>query len=173
MQVFCIAIIAALLEIGQFVQFIIGGRCDLINEVIVNATTVSPVIDQLLDGDPKCFDVIATLDEGCWTLFVASCVQLLVGQLVMRTCHKALRERTAEQESTAHTVPGDSASDADKIMFVLREHDVQRDRHPSGCRRCIRSLCLAFSSFSASLGLLHSEDLTPEEITKRQAAGTF
>ena len=172
-QVFCIAIIAALLEIGQFVQFIIGGRCDLINELIVNATKVAPAVAKALGGDDQCFDVVATLDTGCWTLFAASVVSLLVGQLVMRTCHKALRERTAAQGGDAggrrESVEG--ASEADKVAYLLRVEDEQRERNPSKCRNSIRGLCLKLSNIFTSLGFLISEDLTPEEIAKRRAAG--
>ena len=55
LDVFCVAIAAALLEIQQFASFIVGDSCDGINEIL------SKYLDPYLDGDDKCFDVVATL----------------------------------------------------------------------------------------------------------------
>lgn len=55
-DVFCIAIAAALLEIQQFAAFIVGDSCDSINVILAE------YMDPILDGDDKCFDVIAELD---------------------------------------------------------------------------------------------------------------
>ena len=85
-------------------SFIVGGRCDKLNA----AMAANAKIDTLLGGDDTCFDVIARLDSGCWYLFAASIISIAVGQLVMRTCHKALRERTAEQ-NRRESVSFDSA----------------------------------------------------------------
>ena len=71
LDVFCIAIAAALLEIQQFAAFIVGDSCDGINEVL-------KMIDAPgLEGDDKCFDVVATLDE------VRSCVCLSMVLLLL------------------------------------------------------------------------------------------
>ena len=55
LDVFCIAIAAALLEIQQFAAFIVGDSCDGINVILEEH------MDEILEGDDKCFDVIATL----------------------------------------------------------------------------------------------------------------
>jgi hypothetical protein len=57
LDVFCIAIAAALLEIQQFVIFIVGDSCDAINVLLAE------YLDPLLGGDDVCFDVVATLGE--------------------------------------------------------------------------------------------------------------
>lgn len=57
LDVFCIAIAAALLEIQQFAAFIVGDSCDSINVILAE------YMDPILDGDDKCFDVVAELDE--------------------------------------------------------------------------------------------------------------
>eukprot|EP01116_Phalansterium_solitarium_P006535 TRINITY_DN1886_c0_g1_i2.p2 TRINITY_DN1886_c0_g1~~TRINITY_DN1886_c0_g1_i2.p2 ORF type:complete len:383 (-),score=130.37 TRINITY_DN1886_c0_g1_i2:315-1463(-) len=87
LDVFIIAVIAALLEVRQFAAFIIGDRCDAINKL------AAKYMGAMLDNDAKCFDVIATLHAGCWLLFGACLVYTVVGTLVMRTCHSAMRER--------------------------------------------------------------------------------
>lgn len=56
LDVFCIAIAAALLEIQQFAAFIVGDSCDAINVLLAE------FFDEQLDGDDKCFDVVAQLD---------------------------------------------------------------------------------------------------------------
>lgn len=57
LDVFCIAIAAALLEIQQFAAFIVGDSCDGINVILAE------YFDTQLEGDDKCFDVVAQLDE--------------------------------------------------------------------------------------------------------------
>jgi hypothetical protein len=58
-DVFCVSIAAALLEIQQFAAFVVGDACDRINVLLAD------YMDTLLDGDDKCFDVIATLESVC------------------------------------------------------------------------------------------------------------
>lgn len=88
LEVFVISIIAALLELQQFAQFIIGNKCDMINKFLR-----TPLANGLLHGDDKCFDVEATLKTGCWVLFAACAIYVLVGSLVVRGCHNALKVR--------------------------------------------------------------------------------
>jgi len=87
LDVFVIAIIAALLEVRQFAAFMIGNKCDLIDEYL------GRLLAAKLDGDSKCFDVVSTLQAGCWILFTACLIYLVVGTLVMRACHTALAQR--------------------------------------------------------------------------------
>lgn len=86
LEVFVVALMAALLEIHQFAQFIIGDKCDAVNKLLVP-------FNSILDGYDTCFDVSATLAEGCWTLFAASLVSIIVGMALMRLCHLVLAER--------------------------------------------------------------------------------
>jgi len=67
LDVFVVSLIVALLEIRQFAAFVIGSGCDPINNFLANSTAW----DKILDHDDVCFDAIATLEYGCWTLFVA------------------------------------------------------------------------------------------------------
>eukprot|EP00759_Apiculatamorpha_spiralis_P003507 PhF_6_TR11673/c0_g1_i1/m.18889 len=91
-DVFVIAIIAALLEIEQFVGFIIGDNCDAINQVLKEyMSDVFP--------DSRCFDVKATLLGGCWMLFGAMIVYGVVAAVVMRLCHTFLEHRHQNHNS--------------------------------------------------------------------------
>jgi len=89
-DVFIISVIAALLELSTFAQFIIGGRCDLINDVLASIGQVYP---DFLDGDDKCFDVVATLNEGSWVLFGASVIFSVVGLLMSRLVGSTIEDR--------------------------------------------------------------------------------
>jgi len=93
LDVFIVSVIAALLQLSQFAQFIIGGRCDTINEILQRLNL------PILDGDNRCFDVIATLNEGCWILFAASVDFIIVCLLLSRLCHSALEDRIAKERS--------------------------------------------------------------------------
>jgi hypothetical protein len=90
LEVFVVAVIAALLELQQFAQFIIGDRCDKINPLL------QKYAHSLLDGDDKCFDVEASLKTGCWVLFSGCLIYICAGMVVIRCCHKALHQRTAD-----------------------------------------------------------------------------
>ena len=92
-EVFVISIIAALLEIRQFAAFMVGDKCDQINPILKQYFS-----DELL-GDDICFDVVATLDKGCWILFSACFIYIFV-LFVMKTCHTALK---AHSQSYQHT----------------------------------------------------------------------
>jgi len=86
LDVFVVSIVAALLEIEKFSQFIIGDKCDFLKSFL---SKLSP----LLDGDNKCFDVIANLNSGCWILFGACVLQIIVTNALMRKYRSVLDER--------------------------------------------------------------------------------
>ena len=46
-----------------------------------------------LHGDDRCFDVAAQLDTGCWQLFAASVLSVVVSRYVLHECHDALEAR--------------------------------------------------------------------------------
>ena len=87
LDVFVISIVAALLEIQQFASFIVGDSCDLINEIL------KETMDSELNGDDKCFDVVATLKQSAMYLYLSSFLLVVVGLIVLRTFHRAVSER--------------------------------------------------------------------------------
>lgn len=54
-DVFVVSVVAALLELHQFAEFIVGDSCDDINKIL------KEYFDDELNGDDTCFDVTATL----------------------------------------------------------------------------------------------------------------
>ncbi|ELR22307.1 uncharacterized protein ACA1_252520 [Acanthamoeba castellanii str. Neff] len=114
------------LQRGVFVvtEFIIGSRCDIINPLLAQ------YFGPYLDGDTKCFDVIATLDDGCFFLFAACAIYIIVGLGVQIACHKALREREgelAEAEAAAHLPININGPDFDGDYVRSYFHDAQED----------------------------------------------
>ena len=87
LDVFVIAIIAAILEISQFTSFIVGDKCDAINPFI------SKYFYQTLDGHNTCFEVQAYLQSGCLFLFIAAIIFFISSNIVMKVCRNALDER--------------------------------------------------------------------------------
>ena len=90
LDVFVVAIMAAILEISQFTSFIVGDKCDAINPFI------SKYFYDILDGHETCFEVQAYLQSGCWLLFVAAIIFFISSNIVMKVCRNALDERLPE-----------------------------------------------------------------------------
>lgn len=76
------ALIAAVLQIETFAAFIVGDKCDLIN----------PLLEVLIEED-KCFNVKASLEQGCFMLLVAALFCVGGSQMVSRYAHQAIADR--------------------------------------------------------------------------------
>ena len=87
LDVFILAIIAAILQIGQFAEFIVGDKCDTINPFI------EKYFNNTLDGYNTCFKVKAYLKSGCWLLFTAAITFFICSYFVMKVCRNSLNER--------------------------------------------------------------------------------
>ena len=105
LDVFVLAIIAAILEIGKFTEFIVGDKCDAINPFI------SKYFDKTLDGHNTCFEVKAYLKSGCWLLFIAAIIFLISSNIVMRVCRNALNERLPDNVKEYLKNKNDNESD--------------------------------------------------------------
>ena len=87
LDVFVVSIVAALMEIQQFASFIVGDSCDIINEVL------KETMDTELEGDDKCFDVVATLKNTAVYLYLSAFLLVGLGLVVLRMYHSAVSER--------------------------------------------------------------------------------
>ena len=87
LDVFIIAIIAAIIQISQFTEFIVGDKCDSINPFI------EKYFYDTLDGYNICFGVKAYLQSGCWVLFIAAIMFFILTKIVKKVCRNALDER--------------------------------------------------------------------------------
>ena len=92
LEVFMLSLLAAILEINQFAQFIVGDKCYYIQKILNDYLS-----DLVPGGDTSCFGVGVTLKAGCYTLIAAALVGLFTGQLFTRLIEQAL-EDIAEEE---------------------------------------------------------------------------
>jgi len=92
-DVFVICIIASLLQLPQFAAFIIGDRCDFINRILRDRNIFDP---KYYHYEPVCFEVKTELLKGSWLLIGGSIAYLITAAVVMRKCHRVLRERQTE-----------------------------------------------------------------------------
>ena len=99
-------------------------------------------------------------------LFIASLVSIMVGQLVMRTCHKALRERIAEQNRAASAsfdlaagADGDGNFDAQLGCSGMGLRTGENKRELSRCRLFCHHRLLDISQICAGCGCLVNQSL--------------
>eukprot|EP01032_Pedospumella_encystans_P009378 gene9378-11041_t len=117
LDVFCIAIAAALLEIQQFAAFIVGDSCDGINVILEEH------MDEILEGDDKCFDVIATLTSNSWLLFLAAVLLIIVVLPLLQVCHNAIHLRlklSAQASLLLHHLTRGTDKQAETLREALR-----------------------------------------------------
>jgi hypothetical protein len=107
LDVFIISIIAALYELQQFVNFIIGSKCDSINAFISSYAHGS------FGEKDVCFDVVAKLVPDCYLLFVAAVIALIGNILFSKMLEKsisnfdsrsAIKDRIMQLKSTNYVV---------------------------------------------------------------------
>jgi len=86
-DVFIISIIAACLEIRQFAGFMVGDKCDFLTPYL------NEYFADFLDGHLSCFEVIATLESGCYILFIGTIIYTAVYMTFNRVVEAGLRTR--------------------------------------------------------------------------------
>jgi hypothetical protein len=104
LDVFVIAVIAAVTEIEPFTRFILKDRCDSIDAFI------EEYLFELVDGDARCFGVTATLGAGCWLCFVAVAFSLLSSGLVLARASGALDRRQQLFDNSSKHLPAAAAA---------------------------------------------------------------
>jgi hypothetical protein len=92
LDVFCVSIIAALLEIQQFAAFIVGDACDSVNVVLAT------FFDEQLSGYDKCFDVVASLRSESTVIFAAAIMTFFVAIVSLHLVEIAIHERLSGRQ---------------------------------------------------------------------------
>ena len=86
-DVFVIALLSGVSQIGLFAKFLVGDKCDDINPII------KKYFSKILEGHDTCFEVEADLSGGIW-LFLAAAVSLfIISFIILKECRNALNER--------------------------------------------------------------------------------
>ena len=97
LDVFVISIIAAVLEISQFADFMVGDMCDFLNPIM------EEYLYDVLKPYIKCFGVVAKLESGCWILFITAIVYLAINFILLRLVHFGLAVRANNGEVPSKT----------------------------------------------------------------------
>eukprot|EP00756_Hemistasia_phaeocysticola_P036677 Hpha_TRINITY_DN16654_c0_g7::TRINITY_DN16654_c0_g7_i2::g.183272::m.183272 len=109
-EVFVIALFAALLQLKQFASFVVGDKCDAINAGMKDLANLGFFPEE----QAVCFTVNASLEEGCWLLFSASLVSYVCYALINHAARIAIKEREkAAVGSEHHSFHPGSLSDPD------------------------------------------------------------
>lgn len=104
--VIVLSIMASVLEIEQYAKYVIGHKCDLINNVMVH----TPIVDHI-EGPKTCFDVDSQLKPGFFILFLAWIISEVTGHIVIARCAKAFctpRAQPNEQEALSFDAPSEA-----------------------------------------------------------------
>jgi hypothetical protein len=86
LDVFCISILACILQIRQFALFIVGDKCDALDALIARVPSIASQIPDKV----TCFDVEATLRPGFYLLLLSVIVSTVTGYIVLGRCSVAL-----------------------------------------------------------------------------------
>lgn len=111
-DVLFVSMVTTTLEIQNFVNFVLGDRCDGLNAVLrvvfdkvrhglvgvhvyesirqpLNPPRASPHPTQELDGDDVCFDMVASMESGVWIYGAASLIFFALAALILRNLQRA------------------------------------------------------------------------------------
>lgn len=147
LEVFVASILAALLELEQFAVFIVGHKCDTIDEIYGKLFHLD---------NPSCFEVKASLQWGCGILFTAAVLYFIVSTFAMRLTHKAIRERL-ENAYLLHADLTDIGNLQDDKRIEI-ERRLDNERKPSHWNNCWRTTTI---NCSLSLAPLHILTIQP------------
>jgi len=112
LDVFAVGVVAALLEISKFAQFMVGHRCDALSRFL------GKHLDRALGGDDKCFDVSTELTRGAWVLLPAAFVSGVVGVVLLRKAKNALDGRVERARAKDDEASSDSSDSEDDSLSL-------------------------------------------------------
>lgn len=121
-EVFVLSIVAALFEISTFAEFIIGDRCDIINEILAEygneEVSTCYTVKSTVSWDAA-FLVLGAVLNSCWV------------SLVLRLLHLSMHERMQEAKGEGHE--GENRSFIQRMAasrfasWVLCDRDLESD----------------------------------------------
>jgi len=143
LDIFVVAILAALLEIQQFAAFIVGTSCDGINKYL------EEYLNTALHGDDLCFDVVTSLYPAFAVLFCAAFFLFITSIPALRFCETALQDRI--KIAHASVAKGKTNSIPDNEIYTAIDFESSK----FGAKAILHSS----NSDSISLGLLHADEM--------------
>ena len=102
-EVFVLSIVAALFQISTFSDFLIGHRCDVINEVLKHIFG-----DEIPPRDAVCYTVEAFVSRDCWILGMGVLLNSFLVSFVLRFARCAIEERQSRSSRLDAQIPSSS-----------------------------------------------------------------
>lgn len=90
-EVFALSIIASLVELPTFASFMIGDKCNLVNEFLATH------FDDEMDGQDVCYTVSSSVASNVWFLVCGAVLNSFVVSFLLKVAHVAIGERTERQ----------------------------------------------------------------------------
>jgi hypothetical protein len=87
-EVFCLSIVAALLEISTFASFIVGDKCDLVDSVLEQ---------YFADASDTCYSVKASVKWSACFLLLGVLLNSFLASFALRIAHTAIDERISRE----------------------------------------------------------------------------
>jgi len=84
LDVFALSVLVSVLQIRQFALFIVGSKCDLINDLL----SKPPLVGRM-DGISTCFDVETEIGAGYWLLGAAALISGVTGHVMLHRVTRA------------------------------------------------------------------------------------
>jgi hypothetical protein len=106
-EVFALSIIAALFEISTFASFIVGDKCDIVNQILEDK------FDDLLQGDDICYSVTASVGVNVCFLVVGVVLNSFIVSKLLRITQAVIEERG---EPVGESTSGDGDIDQDENL---------------------------------------------------------
>eukprot|EP01094_Clydonella_sp_ATCC50884_P025808 TRINITY_DN6914_c0_g1_i1.p1 TRINITY_DN6914_c0_g1~~TRINITY_DN6914_c0_g1_i1.p1 ORF type:complete len:660 (+),score=291.30 TRINITY_DN6914_c0_g1_i1:115-1980(+) len=121
LDVFMVSVVVALLELEQFAEFIVGQKCDGLNQFLSTFFPDGP-------SDGQCLTVTAALGGGSYILIGAVIVLLVVGYSMMFLCNRALDERMQREAMDAvwNDAEGEHADIHKKVTLPVQPGALSR-----------------------------------------------
>ena len=116
-EVFVLSIIAALFQITTFSNFLIGHKCDLVNQILQ-----SNFADEIPSNDTVCYTVTAYVSKDCWILGIGVMLYSLIVSILLRFARCAIDERHT-RVSVVTRRSRRSASDVNNIEQPILEEE--------------------------------------------------
>jgi hypothetical protein len=121
-DVFVIAIIAGVAQIGQFAKFLVGDKCNDINPII------EKYFSKTLEGHDTCFEVQTYLSEGCWFFFAAAISFFIASFVILKVCRNALNERLPDNVKEYLRMKKQSQNSGERISNISDINDFASSR---------------------------------------------
>ena len=102
-EIFVLSVLVALFEISTFAGFIVGDKCNVINQILSGSN--------VLPGDNKCFSLSTTVRPSVWILLVGVLLNSFIVSVLLRYSRAVIDARTKQTTGLDNDSPRDDDDD--------------------------------------------------------------